>query len=630
LRLVALSWRDLANSSAGGAEILIDKLLTGLASRGHDVALLCGGPVAEHGYEAIIAMTRFRDADVIIDVENGLPYFSPLWRRRPSLCLVHHVHTDQWHDRFPHPVASTCQAIERRVMPAIYRNRMFIAVSNSTAKDLMAIGVPEHHICVIESGVDVPAGPAAETSSQPLFISLNRLVPHKRVELLLDAWALAAPDIAGRLIVAGDGPELGALRKKASTIPRVDVVGRVSEETKQRLLAEAWGIVSTAHHEGWGMSIMEAAAVGTPALALDAPGIRDAVVDDVTGVLVRAPHHVQASALAAAWVTLAADRTRRERLGAAAQQRASHYSWEKTIDRWETVLEEVAAARTDLGPRRGGVTAAVATTAMVLASTAKSPIRNGAKEARPSFLSTCGLSRSVKLLKGFRTQYEDPDGFYTLLANDTVDLVGEYEPVLGQRIIDVGGGPGYFAQAFRRAGAESVFVEPFWDPMTDQGRSLGYGVLGDGLCLPFADATFDISHSSNVIEHVAEPHTFLDEMIRVVRPGGLVFLAFTNWFSPFGGHETSPWHYLGGERAAQRYERRHGHPAKNRFGEGLFPLHIGQVLRWAKVCDTADVIDTFPRYYPHWTRSLIKVPGLREVASWNLTLVMRRRPHQGS
>jgi SAM-dependent methyltransferase len=201
---------------------------------------------------------------------------------------------------------------------------------------------------------------------------------------------------------------------------------------------------------------------------------------------------------------------------------------------------------------------------------------------------------------------------------------------VGQRVVDVGGGPGYFAQAFRRAGAESIFVEPFWESMTDQGRSLGYGVIGDGLTLPFADATFDISHSSNVIEHVVDPRTFLDEMIRVVRPGGLVFLAFTNWYSPFGGHETSPWHYLGGERAARRYERRHGHPAKNRFGEGLFPLHIGQVLRWAKVCDTADVVDTFPRYYPQWTRPLIKVPGLREVASWNLTLVMRRRLSEGS
>ena len=81
-------------------------------------------------------------------------------------------------------------------------------------------------------------------------------------------------------------------------------------------------------------------------------------------------------------------------------------------------------------------------------------------------------------------------------------------------------------------------------------------MIGDGIQLPFGDGSFDISHSSNVLEHVTAPQQFFAEMIRVIRPGGLVFLAFTNWFSPFGGHETSPWHYLGGERAAQRYPRK--------------------------------------------------------------------------
>jgi SAM-dependent methyltransferase len=235
------------------------------------------------------------------------------------------------------------------------------------------------------------------------------------------------------------------------------------------------------------------------------------------------------------------------------------------------------------------------------------------------------MRRSLELFSGFRTQYDDPEGFYTLLANDTVALTDQYEKVDGQRIVDIGGGSGYFAKAFRRAGASSVFVEPFWESLTDQGAKLGYGVIGDGMRLPFANGSFDVSHSSNVIEHVSDPMLFLEEMVRVVRPGGLVFLAFTNWYSPFGGHETSPWHYLGGEWAARRYERRHGFPAKNRFGDGLYPLHIGRVLAWARSSADIHVVDAFPRYYPRWTAPLIRVPGLREVASWNLALVMRRR-----
>jgi glycosyltransferase involved in cell wall biosynthesis len=359
LRVVALSWRDLANPSAGGAEVLIDRLLLGLGSRGHDVTLVCGGPVTQHPYDVInaggefsqylaaplicSARARLRRADVLIDVENGLPYFSPLWRRKPSLCLVHHVHTDQWGDRFPGPVAAACRVIENRVMPAVYRNRMFVAVSESTADDLWDIGVPRSHIRTIESGVDLPVAGTAERSEEPLFISLNRLVPHKRVDLLLKAWALAAGRIPGRLMVLGDGPELAHLRHSAANLPRVEVTGRVSEEVKNRLLAEAWGIVSTAHHEGWGMSIMEAAAAETPALAIDAPGIRDAIVDGVTGVLVRAPQSELPAAFADALVSFASDVDGRKRLGVAARERAVQFSWERTIDRWEDILEEVAS-----------------------------------------------------------------------------------------------------------------------------------------------------------------------------------------------------------------------------------------------------------------------------------------------
>jgi SAM-dependent methyltransferase len=235
------------------------------------------------------------------------------------------------------------------------------------------------------------------------------------------------------------------------------------------------------------------------------------------------------------------------------------------------------------------------------------------------------LNRSLRLLRGFRTQYKDPQAFYTLLADDTVELVKRYSPVIGHRVVDVGGGSGYFAEAFRRAGSESVFVEPFWEEMTPAGQALGYGIIGDGMQLPFADGEFDISHSSNVIEHVTEPRLFFSELIRVVRTGGIIFLAFTNWYSPFGGHETSPWHYLGGDRAAARYERKHGHAPKNRFGTSLFRLDIVEVLEWARTCRQADLITIFPRYYPDWAKFVVQVPGLKEVLTWNAVLVLRRR-----
>jgi SAM-dependent methyltransferase len=231
----------------------------------------------------------------------------------------------------------------------------------------------------------------------------------------------------------------------------------------------------------------------------------------------------------------------------------------------------------------------------------------------------------MDLFKAFRSQFDDPDGFYTVLANDTVSLVDRYQAVAGKRVVDVGGGSGHFAKSFRRAHAESCFVEPSWDELTTQGASPGYGVLADGMKLPFADGCFDISHSSNVIEHVSDPKAFFDELLRVLKPGGTMFLAFTNWYSPYGGHETAPWHYLGGERAAVRYEATVGHAPKNRYGTNLFRLDISEVLSWARRTPDADLIDAFPRYYPVWTKHVVAMPGVREVVTWNLALVMRRR-----
>jgi SAM-dependent methyltransferase len=130
--------------------------------------------------------------------------------------------------------------------------------------------------------------------------------------------------------------------------------------------------------------------------------------------------------------------------------------------------------------------------------------------------------------------------------------------------------------------------------------------------------------SSNVLEHVADWRAMLAEMVRVTRPGGIVFVAFTNWLSPYGGHETSPWHYLGGERAAARYERKHGAAPKNRFGRSLYPVSVAAVLSWTRSAPGVTVVDAVPRYLPGWTRPLLRTPVLREFLTWNLLVVLRR------
>ncbi|HEY5025235.1 MAG TPA: class I SAM-dependent methyltransferase [Acidimicrobiales bacterium] len=268
-----------------------------------------------------------------------------------------------------------------------------------------------------------------------------------------------------------------------------------------------------------------------------------------------------------------------------------------------------------------------------------------------------GLRRSVELFRAFRLEQTDPDHFYTFQAADSVDQLRRWTEVDGRLVVDIGGGAGYFTEAFVRAGARCVLVEPeaATPDAPDEvstpepgalsaeaaaeaarrahhrravkagGHALGRTIAGDGNLLPLQDGVVDVAFSSNVLEHIPDPARFLDEMVRVTRPGGIIYLSFTAWYSPWGGHETAPWHYLGGTRAAQRYERLHGRPPGNRFGSSLFACHVGPTLRMARAHGGVDVVAALPRYYPDWMRWIIEVPAVRELVTWNLLLVLRRR-----
>jgi SAM-dependent methyltransferase len=247
-----------------------------------------------------------------------------------------------------------------------------------------------------------------------------------------------------------------------------------------------------------------------------------------------------------------------------------------------------------------------------------------------------GPGRSLRLLRLFRSEQGDPGLFYGTLAEDTVRQVADYREIRGATVVDVGGGGGWFTAAFRARGARCCLIEPDraellsrpgprdGTSMEPNRRSLPGAVQGDGLRLPLRDGATDITFSSNVLEHVPDPQRMIAELIRVTRKDGLIYLAFTNWYSPWGGHEMSPWHYLGAGLAERRYARRYGREASHKVGASLFRVHVGSVLRALRARDDIELTDARPRYYPAWCRGLVRVPGLREVATWNLMLVMRR------
>jgi SAM-dependent methyltransferase len=243
------------------------------------------------------------------------------------------------------------------------------------------------------------------------------------------------------------------------------------------------------------------------------------------------------------------------------------------------------------------------------------------------------LGRALRLLGQFRYEQRDPARFYSALAADTAAMVTDLwrnvndTAPAGLTILDVGGGPGYFAAAFADAGLRYIGVEP--DPREIHQMHAGPAatdghtsyVRASGMALPFADASVDICLSSNVAEHVPKPWLLGREMLRVTKPGGLAVLSYTVWLGPFGGHEMGLSHYLGGTRAAERYTRKHGHRPKNDYGSSLFAVSVSDGLDWA--ASSGALVAAFPRYHPRWAWWMTGVPVLRELTVSNLVLVLR-------
>lgn len=249
----------------------------------------------------------------------------------------------------------------------------------------------------------------------------------------------------------------------------------------------------------------------------------------------------------------------------------------------------------------------------------------------PALRRLATLGRSWGLLSDFKYEQTRPDIFYGNLALDTSSLVVALsEDISGAglndlKVLDVGGGPGYFAEAFETLGATYFSVEPDVGEMSAAGIDVHGSVRGSGLDLPFLPDSFDVVYSSNVAEHVSAPWEMGEEMLRVTRSGGLAILSYTIWLGPFGGHETGLWeHYVGGEFARDRYTKKHGHPPKNVFGESLFNVSCREGLEWGASVGNAELVAAFPRYHPYWAWWMVKVPVLREFAVSNLVLVFKK------
>ena len=367
VHVVFLNWRDTANPEGGGSERYVENVAAGLAAAGHRVTVVCaahGRAAADEVRDGVrfvrrggkltvypaalgqLLLRRLGAVDVVVDVQNGIPFFSRLVTRRPVLVLVHHVHREQWRVVYGAATARLGWWIESRLAPRLYRGSQYVAVSEVTRQELVQLGVRASDVAVVHNGNDEPVAAADDRSGQPLIAVLGRLVPHKRVEIALASVARLRPAIPDlRLVVIGAGwwaDRLATEAKRLGVADRVDFVGFVDEGRKHAILDACWVLAVPSLKEGWGLGVMEAASHGVPAVAFaDAGGVAESIAPDETGVLV-----ADQDGFHEALRDLLTEPDLRSRYGAAARERAKHYSWERTSEAFTAVLNTALTGAT--------------------------------------------------------------------------------------------------------------------------------------------------------------------------------------------------------------------------------------------------------------------------------------------
>lgn len=235
-----------------------------------------------------------------------------------------------------------------------------------------------------------------------------------------------------------------------------------------------------------------------------------------------------------------------------------------------------------------------------------------------------GWARARQLWTLWRNEVEDPDPFYELMAGELASrLEADFGPLEGMDVLDLGCGPGYYTRALRQAGARVTPVDNSEESLSLRGAPVDGALLGDATSLDFPDGSFDGIVCSNLLEHTPDASSVVSEMSRVCSSGGWIYLSWTNWYSPWGGHDIAPWHYLGENLGPRTYERLHGRPERNVVGETLWPTHIASVLRDVESDPTLRILEVEPRYWPR-LRFIMKVPGVREVLAWNCVITMAK------
>ncbi|MFM7509417.1 MAG: glycosyltransferase family 4 protein [Actinomycetota bacterium] len=368
-----LGWRDLDDPEAGGSEVHAHNIASIWTQSGLDVTIRTSAAVgrppsaSRDGYSvsrrgsrytvfprsALAEITgRLGPCDGLVEIWNGMPFLSPIWRRGPRMIWLHHIHGPMWAMSQPGPIAAAGVALEERIAPRIYRRQHVVTLSSSSRNELLDHGFQPDLVEVIPPGVDPGFTAGGTRSATPLAVAVGRLVPVKDFPRLVTAFARVHAQVEGaELQIVGEGyerPVIEAAIAEHGAGDYVRLLGRISDPDLLELYRRAWVVTSASIREGWGMTITEAGACGTPAVVSDIAGHADAVIDGRSGRL--APDE---DSLVNGLIGVLGDPVERDRLGSGALGRASDLTWENaSIANFEVLATDALERRPSSGRTR--------------------------------------------------------------------------------------------------------------------------------------------------------------------------------------------------------------------------------------------------------------------------------------
>lgn len=365
LNILMLNWRDVTHKWAGGAEVYVHELAKRWVAQGHQVTLFCGndgtqsrnktidgvkvirrgGTYLVYVWAVLYYIFKFRNQyHIVVDSENGIPFFTPIYVRVPKFLLIHHIHQNVFREHLRFPFAQIGVLLEAKLMPLLYSRERIITVSESSKSDIVNLGCAKaDDVTIISPGVSIqmPKNFTLKKTNKPSFVYLGRIRPYKNLDIAINAFQrISHVYPSARFKIAGWGENIDELKNLAKSLgieKKVEFLGKISEDEKINLLSESWCMLQPSSFEGWGITVIEANAYGTPVIASDVIGLRDSVVKNKTGKLVPVKN---IDHLANAMIEIIENTSERKKLSANAIEWSKKYDWDQQATKFFNVITQ--------------------------------------------------------------------------------------------------------------------------------------------------------------------------------------------------------------------------------------------------------------------------------------------------